>query len=201
MNVFGAALAIFGSLLSTSQTFPVRFAQVTVGENVTISIDGGRAETVFAGKMGFQDRTHAWQSVCADVRSPISQGQFFNVRALSALQTGGNIADAGNIVSRCFYKARTPDQCAGLQVAVWKAIEDGPDWADFSTGRLRVQAGLGVMMYAQMYYQAAGQGGDAVFLQAGGGQNQGGGEGAAAGGQAGGGGGQSQLSPGGGNSD
>jgi hypothetical protein len=194
MNVLGPALALFGASLAPSQPFTVRFAQVTSGREVTLSIDGGPAETEFAGKLGFQDATHSWQSVCADVRSPIVKGQFFQLTAVSAAKTGGNIAYAGNIVAHFFSSARNADQCAGLQLAVWKTIEDGPNWSDFSTGHLRVKASPTIMIFAQQYYQAAGQGGDAVYLQAAGGQSGSG----QSGGQAQSGGGQSQLSTGGG---
>ena len=87
---------------------------------------------------------------------------------------GGNIALAGNIVSHFFAVARTADQCAGLQIAVWEALEDGGVQPEFLSGHFQVHAGDAAIAYAANFYQAAGQDGDALYLQTGddGGQSQ-----------------------------
>ena len=185
--------------VASPKPFSVQFMQSISGRNVTVCIDGRFVETSFAGKLGFRDANHQWMSVCADVRAPVRPGQYFGVRALSSSNFGGRVAKAGNIVARFFYEAQTPDQCAGLQVAVWKALEDGADEADFSSGHFQVRASYAVISWAQHYYQALNTPGDAVYLQTGnggGGAGQGGGTGGGGGGVAGGGGGgggQSQF--------
>lgn len=163
--------------------FPVRFVQSAMGRNVTISIDGGKPRATFAGKLGFRDASHEWMSVCANPRAPISAGQAFRVRTWSTLTFGGSVKLAGNIVSRSFRSAMTADQCAGLQLAVWEAIEDGGWNPDFSSGHFRVNASAAVLAAASDFYAGLGEDGDAIFLQ-----SDSGGPGGA-----GGGGGQDQL--------
>jgi hypothetical protein len=181
VNFNWLAFAVYSASLSGQQAFPVRFAHAEIGRNVRICLDGRTFESAFAGKLRFQDETHSWLSVCADVRSPITEGQFFAVKARGSADLGGNLTKAGNIVARWFSAARTPDQCAGLQIAVWEAIEDGDARPDFLGGRFQVIASPAVMAYAQSYYQSIGQSGNATYLQttagAGGGQTGGGGGG------------------------
>jgi hypothetical protein len=189
-------LAFVAVMVTSPKPFPVQFLQSFSGREVKICLDGRFVETTFAGKMGFRDASHQWTSVCADVRGPVHPGQYFGVRAIRSQDFGGKVAKAGNIVARFFFEAQTPDQCAGLQVAAWKAPEDGSDQLDFSSGRLQVSAGYAVLNWAQYYYQALNTPGDAVYLQTGNGGGQGGPyDRPPGGGQGGGGGGQSQLSP------
>src|SRR5476651_864192 len=115
------SVAIAAAAMATPQPFAVRFDGSVKGRNVTVCLDGQFVETTFAGKMAFQDGVHRWTSVCADVRGPVRQGQVFGVRMLSTSGFGGKVAKAGNIVASCFADAQTADQCAGLQLAVWKA--------------------------------------------------------------------------------
>jgi len=150
---------------STPQPFQVQFVRSALGQTVTVCIDGEKVEQTFAGKMQFRDENHAWQSVCADVRSPVAAKQIFTVRALRSSKVGGNIALAGNIVAKYFNSAQTPDQCAGLQIAIWKMIEDGPDATSFATGRFQVMASPAVIAYAQQYYQDSKVPGEASFIQ------------------------------------
>ena len=94
---------------------------------------------------------------------------------MSSLKAGGRIALAGSIVAKYFDAARTPDQCAGLQLAVWEAVEDGGPHANFGAGRFRVRATMDALDYAEDFYDAirdAQQ--EAAFLQGGsdGGQSQ-----------------------------
>ena len=153
-----------GNAKANVKTVPIRYVRSDIGTTVTISLDGGRDQPEYAGKLGFQQGNRAWQSVCANVRSPMG-GAAFPVKLLSSSKFGGNVAKAGNIVSACFNYAHTPAQCAGLQVAVWKALEDGTTQADFSSGHLRVSASPDVMSYARQYYKASGKKGEAVYLQ------------------------------------
>jgi len=134
------------------QPFDAQFVRSGMGREVTICLDGQKVERTFAGKMGFRDVSGTWWSVCADVRSPVSHGHISTMQPANSLKLGGNIAKAGSIVARCFKDAQTADQCAGLQVAVWKAIEDGPDVPDFNSGRFQVRASSAIIGYAQQYY-------------------------------------------------
>jgi hypothetical protein len=96
------------------------------------------------------------------------------VRPLSSAKVGGNVAKAGNIVAKFFGAARSADQCAGLQLAVWEAIEDGAARPDFGSGRFRSAGSAAVLGFAQEYYKGLGEPGDALYLQtAGGGGNDG----------------------------
>lgn len=124
-------LSLAFAALASPQPFAIQFELAVSGRTVTVCIDGRSVETTFAGKLGFRDANHEWQSVCADVRSPVSGGQIYRVQNFSSTLYGGNVARAGNIVAKYFYAAQTPDQCAGLQIAVWKALEDGTDEPDF----------------------------------------------------------------------
>jgi hypothetical protein len=183
------AAASFASAGDTS--LMVRFVRGTTGKEVKVLVDG-KIETSFAGKMGFQDAFHSWQSVCADVHSPVKDGQFFRVVARNSEAVGGNIAKAGRIVARYFAEAQTPEQCAGLQIAVWEAIENGSDELNFTQGKFQVQADDETLSYAAKYYTAAQMAGGA-----GGGQGSapaaGGGQGSASPGQQQGGGGSTLL--------
>lgn len=186
------------------QPFTAQFVHSALGRPVTICLDGQKVEQTFAGKMCFRDRTGVWYSVCADVRSPVAAGQVCTLQPVNPAKVGGGMARAGAIVARCFRDAQSADQCAGLQLAVWKAIEDGGDYPDFASGALQARASASVIGWAQQYYligmspaagaalqsgQAgaaaggAGAGSSSILLAAGGG------------GGGGGGGGQSQLAP------
>lgn len=170
MNTFALALGLAANVLST-KPIPVQFAREVAGKNITICIDGRDVHSTFAGKLGFRDANHSWMSVCGNVRSPISGGQQFLVRPFSSADLGGNAAKAGNIVALYFREAQTPEQCAGLQLAVWEAIEDGGYEPNFLQGRFQAQADTRMIAFAQQYYTAIDTPGKAVFLQAG--QNNG----------------------------
>ncbi|MBX3117572.1 MAG: hypothetical protein KF784_00785 [Fimbriimonadaceae bacterium] len=158
---------------AANQPFTVRYAQSITGHNVSVSLNGNRAKTTFAGKLGFQDQNRSWMSYCAQPGSPIRAGQFFQVRSLSSAKQGGNVAKAGNIVAKFFSSAQTADQCAGLQLAIWEAVEDGGDKPHFLSGRFQARASEAVIAYAEAYYDAIDEEGDAIFLQSGGdGQDQ-----------------------------
>lgn len=176
-----SAIAVGVQTLGSAPALPVQFSGQVRGQTVTVCLDGRFVETTFAGKLSFRDANRRWISVCADVRAPISGGQRYVVGPVNSRLVGGGVTLAGNIVAKWFNAAQSAEQCAGLQLAVWEAIEDGGLAADFSSGRFQAKASPVALAYARKYYQAAGEDGEAVFLQA-----QGGG--------AGGGGGQSQIS-------
>jgi hypothetical protein len=144
-------LAFATNALITPPSFPIQFAHGLAGREVMICIDG-KVEKTFAGKMGFRDQAHAWSSVCADVRSPVGAGETFTVQALSTATVGGNYAMAGNIVAKYFNRAQAPDECAGLQLAVWKVIEDGYESPNFLSGHFQAQASPAVMIFAREFY-------------------------------------------------
>jgi uncharacterized membrane protein YgcG len=188
------SIALASASQQARSPLTVQFGEAATGLNVTICLDGSKVETTFAGKLSFRDATHSWQSVCADVRSPVSSGQYFDVNLVNTQKAGGRIARAGNIVARWFPYAQTREQCAALQIAVWKELEDGTDIPDFGNGRFTVTTEPMVMMLAAQYYSAAQTPGEALFLQVNNGGGQGaGGAGQGSGGGQGGGGGQSQL--------
>jgi hypothetical protein len=204
-----AVAALAGSLAAWHAPYNVQFVGEGVGEQVALSIDGGPVEKVFAGKLTFRDNNTMWQSVCADVRSPISAGQVFGVQ-LKKSSAVKEVSMAGRIVAMFFNNAKTPDQCAGLQLAVWKAIEDGDSQLDFGYGHVQVQANPAALNYAVYYFRSAqstiggaGIQGEATYFQAGfgqgrgtgQGQGQGVGQGPGQGGPGGNQGGQGQLSP------
>ncbi len=137
----------------------IKFSKCLSGKMIGVLVDG-RVEKSFAGKMGFQDANHSWQSVCADIHSPVSEGQFFKVRPVNSEIAGGNYAKAGRIVAKYFNEAKTPAQCAGLQIAVWEAIEVGGEKPDFIEGKFQVRADDETMYYATLYYAAIQSPGD-----------------------------------------
>lgn len=159
-------------IFAPPQPVQVQFAKSLVGRHVTICIDGRQTKTTFAGKLGFRDQKRSWQSLCADVRSPMTDGLVFRVLPGSSAKFGGRVALAGNIVAKYFHQAKTADQCAALQLAIWEAIEDGGEQPNFGAGRFMAMANDVTMDLAGMYYDAIGQAGDAAFLPAEGGQNQ-----------------------------
>ena len=180
----GVAVSLAGCLQQTrdstanlaelpSEPIKVLFAQSGLGRNVTVIVDG-RAKTTFAGKLRFREQHRSWQSVCAEVRKPISTGQIFQVRPVNSQKVGGNISLAGNIVAKHFDAARTPDQCAALQLAVWEAVEDGGKTPNFQQGRFRAVASPAVLHHAEEFYQAINEAKDAAYLETaqGGGQGQ-----------------------------
>lgn len=147
-----------------SQPFEVQFARSTVGRNVTVAIDG-RSKTTFAGKLGFRDQNRTWQAVCAEVRKPITAGQFFMLRPVNSQKMGGNVALAGNIVAKHFDSARTADQCAALQLAVWEAVEDGGKVPNFGSGRFRAMAAYNVLDLASDFYESIIEAKEAAYLE------------------------------------
>lgn len=160
--------------VKTSEPFRIRYGQAASGREVQVAIDG-EAKTTFAGKLIFGDGNSTWTSVCADVRAPISNGQTFAVRSRSSRSASERVARAGNIVAKYFKQARTPDQCAALQLAVWEALEDGGDKPNFYGGHFQARASKAVMDDAEVFYDGIWVGDEAVFFEAG--QGEGGGQG------------------------
>jgi hypothetical protein len=165
---------------ASSEPVLVRYATATVGRQVTVVLDGKVKKPTFAGRLGFQDVDSSWTSFCADVRSPMNRGRMFNVQPISSKTRGGNIAKAGNIVAKYFKAARTYDECAGLQLAIWEAVEDGNAQPDFNAGRFGAIASPLVLKLATQFYEGINQDGNAMYLMqvggpggsSGGGQNQ-----------------------------
>ena len=172
MQQIWLAFALISSIVSSRQPFAVQFVKEVSGRAVTICLDGRKVETTFAGKLGFRDRYHEWTSVCAAVRKPIVTGQYTAFRARNSTSVGKNIAKAGNIVAHCFDAARTPDQCAGLQVAVWEALEDGGVRPNFLGGRFQVKANEAILANAAMYYAAIVEEKSATYLESANGKSQ-----------------------------
>jgi hypothetical protein len=161
-------MALAAQFLAPARQFPVQFAGELRGRMVVLCLDGQKVETTFAGKLRFRDANHAWASVCAGVRNPVAVGQTYQVRAWNSAFFGGNAKIAVNIVAANFNNASSNEQCAGLQLAVWEAMEDGGIKPDFENGRFAAHADPGVMAYAVAYYAAADKPGIAAFLQTGG---------------------------------
>lgn len=173
MVFFGIAISMAAQMAAQWQPFPVQFAASVTGETVTVCLDCRKVETTFAGKLGFRDRAGAQQlSVCVNVRGPISIGQSFWVKPMMTQRAGGHYALAGNIVAKDFSRARSQAQCAGLQLAVWEAIEDGGRYPDFGGGRFMVQASPAALAWAAEYYQDIATEGNALFLFEGNGDGQ-----------------------------
>jgi hypothetical protein len=166
------AIGIAANLIAPKPV-EVQFAQSMAGRNVTVQIDGRVTKTTYAGKLAFRDSNRTWQALCAEVRKPIRAGQFFFVRPWNTAKVGGRVAMAGNIVAKYFHAAKTDDQCAGLQLAVWEAMEDGGAHADFRNGRFRAMASPAVLDYGTDFYEAIYEAREAAYLQDGGdGQSQ-----------------------------
>jgi hypothetical protein len=162
-----------GSLLT--QPFPIKFSRELAGRVVIVSIDGGRAHEGFAGKLIMQSRNGVKiASVCAAPASPVVAGQVFPVRRLSSRWVGGRIAGAGNIVAKYFTRAQSANECAALQLAVWEAVKDGGNQADFYSGAFQARSSDDIIALASQFYDAFGESGEAIFLQTGdgGGQDQ-----------------------------
>ncbi len=168
------AIFMASQAVASWQAHPIKYVGFASGQNVTVCIDGSEVKHTAAGKMGFTDGWRTWYSVCAAVRSPVSDGQVYRVRSWRTSVLGSNYAKAGRIVARYFNEARSPAQCAGLQLAVWEAIEDGGPVADFGHGRFQAQGTPAAMAFADQYYLAIGDEGQGVYLQTGddGGQGQ-----------------------------
>jgi len=160
---FGAGLVL--QEMARWQPSMIQFVGHGQGKEVVVCLDGKTIKKTFAGKLVHRDRTSSWNSVCADVRSPVSAGQFFWVRPRMTTSLGRNVAFAGNIVAKHLTGAKTPDQCAGLQLAVWEAIEDGGLVADFGSGRFMAQANENALAWASSYYGAVASASTALLLQ------------------------------------
>lgn len=161
--------------LSQPKTFDqtIQFTGGTLGRTVTVCIDGSEVKTTMAGRLTFRDQNRSWSSYCADVRSPIAGGQFTHVRIGSAKLAGPNYRKAGHIVAKYLKLAKTADECAAIQLAVWEAVEDGGQTADFGSGRFMAQASDKVISLAQQAYQAGQDAGEGTYMQSqDGGQSQ-----------------------------
>lgn len=156
---------------------PIQFMGGTTGKLVSVRVDG-QIEQTFAGKLQFQDENgRQWLSYCAGIRSPIGDGQSYGVRTIPTSKAQGNVPLAGRIVSLNSKNAVTDSQCAGLQIAVWEALEYGTH-AMGQNSSLRVFTDPVTLNYAHQFYLAA------IQTPPGGGTSGGGaGAGAVAGGQ------------------
>jgi len=161
-----AALALHGVTggATLSKEMTIRYASAYLGKVVTVRTDSGITRT-FAGKMVFQNETTSWCSVCANIHRHISEGSTAQWRLHSTKEVGGNIRRAGNIVARYFNEAKSAEQCAGLQLAVWEALEDGGDTPDFLNGHFAASADAMTMAFAAKYYEAVNTAAEAVFFE------------------------------------
>lgn len=135
-------------------THLAQFVRSTVGKEVTVFVDG-HMENTFAGKMGYRDAVSSWSSVCVNIRKPVAEGQYCMMTKRSAKEVGGNLAKAARIVAKYFDGAQTPEQAAGLQIAVWEAVEYGGAQAPAIGGPLYFRADPMTMYYAENYYAEA----------------------------------------------
>lgn len=176
MSQLAAAIALGLQLIAPPQPVPVQFVTQTAGRNVTICLDGRDVRATFAGTLGFRDRRTTWLSVCAGVRQPVRTGQSFWVLPTRTSRVGGNVRLAGNIAAKYLGAAKSNDECAALQLAIWEAIEDGGRHADFANGHFAARASDAVLSLAEEVYEAVETPGEALWLEtdgsAGGGQNQ-----------------------------
>lgn len=168
----GIALALGAQVAATWRPFTVQFVGHVRGENVQIRLDGRTVKRTFAGKLAIRDRRTTVYSVCGNVRGPVGNGQFFNVKPMKS-SSDSRLALAGSIVTNCFEVARTDAQCAGLQLAVWEAMEDGGRSADFQGGRFQANGSKEALAWAEAFYDEQ-KAGEALFLWTGdgGGQSQ-----------------------------
>lgn len=150
-----------------SAPFLAQFVGNGPGQKVKICLDGRKAHTTFAGKLVFRDSKGTWSSVCSNVRAPIARGRASQMRTWRTSVVGGNRQLAGNIVAASFARAVTPDQCAGLQLAVWEALEDGGRTPDFLSGRFQALASPAVLAFAQDAYGSSATESDATFVETG----------------------------------
>ena len=95
------------TLFAPPQPIQVQFAKSLVGRQVTVCIDGRQTKATFAGKLGFRGQNRSWQSLCADVRTPMVDGLVFRVLPGSSAKFGGRVQLAGNIVAKYFHQAKT----------------------------------------------------------------------------------------------
>jgi len=158
------SLVLMASTLGLSDGFVVQFAQGVQGKSVTVLLDG-RIEHTFAGKMGFRSATGSWLSVCANIRKPIVEGQYYSARIRDTAAVGGNVALAGNIVAKFFNRAHTPAQSAALQIAVWEALEYGDSAMGPNSGSFQVRADPEVLALAEEYYEGRKGPGHANFME------------------------------------
>ncbi len=165
MKTVALGLAFLSAQYGTLEPMKVQFNQALMGKAVVIMIDG-HVKQSFAGKMSMRNANSSWHSVCADVRTPIANGQYFDTHPIDSAKLGGKIEMAGNIVAAYFYEATSPAQAAGLQLAVWEALEDGGKTPDFNDGAFQAPgADPIVLTYAQTYYGAVQKRGHAAFLR------------------------------------
>lgn len=166
MSLSLAVATAIVKVVAPPQPFPVQFAAELRGEQVYVSIDGGRPKATFAGQLGFIDRNgRTVASHCCDVRSPVRMEQIFSVQMMSTKAFGGNVTKAGNIVAKHFASVRTKAQAAGMQLAVWEAVEDGNPNPDYAQGHFRAAASDEALRHAHIYYQAVGEAGNSVLLR------------------------------------
>lgn len=157
------SILLMSSTLALSDGYVMQFVRSVCGKNVTVMIDG-KVEVTFAGKMGFRGPNSSWLSVCGDIRTPVCEGQFCEFAPRDTSAVGGNMAKAGNIVAKYFNAAKTREQCAGLQIAVWEALEYGDAALANPNGCFQVQADQATLAYAEKYYSAADDSGHATCL-------------------------------------
>ncbi|MBS1723149.1 MAG: hypothetical protein JSS66_09390 [Armatimonadetes bacterium] len=150
------ALTSIVAHLTAPQPFVIQYVGEAAGLQVRVCLDGRKVETCYAGKLLFRDKDRSWSSVCAAVRAPVGRRQAYVVQALNSSRGQANVKLAGAIVAKWFDQAQTPAQCAGLQLAVWEAIEDGGSRADFGSGHFMAQASTEALQFAMMAYQDPG---------------------------------------------
>ena len=147
------AFAVVTGLSYPSQPVQFQFLGHASGSVVRICLDRKKVKQTFAGKLALRTQGRTVTSVCGDVRTPLRTKQVFWARIQPTTRFGHRERLAGSIVATHFHLAKSDQQCAGLQLAVWEALEDGGTSPDFRSGRFQAEAADDVMLYAAQYYQ------------------------------------------------
>ena len=155
---FIAAILSLATVVGTASADSLTYKGLDLknADTATIRVDGGKSETVYAGKLEFQDGKNTIITVCADATSALnSSAHDYSVGTTNAFGKSG-IDAAGRIVGTYFNSATTADQQAGLQLAVWSALYNGGSTFDASGKGFSVTGvSSDVLKDASYYYLAA----------------------------------------------
>lgn len=150
------------ALASQASTFT--FIGKDIGDYINVS--GVRNGLVFAGRLNFVDSdAGSVKTYCVDLLKGFGPGAKWHVTTLDSATQSLRLQEAGNIIAAASVLAKTNDQAAGLQLAVWDVLYNGGSKLDLTTGSFRATANASALGYAEQYFALRTKLGHSVYYK------------------------------------
>lgn len=147
-----------------AQASTFKFIGKDIGDYVEVS--GVRNGMVFAGRLNFLDGdAGSIKTYCVDLLRGFGPGSTWHVTTMDSQSLDDRLKMAGNIISAASGLAKTNDQAAGLQLAVWDVLYNGGAKLDLTHGAFKATANASALGYAEQYYALRTKTGHSIYYK------------------------------------